>query len=824
MDEWKRPHQLLHDVKTKSIEKTLLPLIKQISTLVQHRSERSHIGTSERTLRAIGRVGQGVNLAVERFVTVGETIADDNPDIKQDMYDACKEARAAGSSIERLCDVAASDPMGYAQLDDRGPMVRAARSLLGSVTRVLLLADIVVVKQLLLAKDRITRTLGRLESVATFTEFVKAFSVFGAEMVELAHITGDRQNDLKDERRRAQMSAARLVLERSTMMLLTSSKTTLRHPQCTYSKENRDTVFCQMRRAMDLIHYVVKDGVLESTNDRNVSRQQQTIEWDAERNTAYTCLKHFSRLVEMARPRFDKPPAMISNASLAQGTVNVNATTNIDNKDANAERRGEQLMRSNSERDRNSHPREFNDSNHQRDVCLAKYSCRGEAAISIFLPDTREKLILALDKVCERTQDFTDSAYTTHEHRENILLLCDRAKLELNQLLRIAVNMEQHPNSTFDIDSCVDSVLGASQDLINQLYLTAQDQASDLPHLTKSGIELVTLLRTIALNHEIDRLQNSADRFHEHIDHMLEICKLLRHIAMTETFQVQAKFSEINVRIYGPQVVTASKALCSYPNSKAMKENLEVFVDMWQWLTTDITAISKDILDLAQTNLKPEKQGYLSLPRPGKHGTTSKPLKPTRLDTEEQEKIAKSGLEMKMITNEMDAETDKWNSTTDENNDIVKRAKNMSAMAFSMYQFTKGQGSLRTTQDLFTQAEYFAEEANRLYKVVRQFSYQVPAGQPKKELLDHLDKVPTYVQTLQFQVKEPTVGKSATFVKVDHVIQETKNLMNIISKVVSTCFDCANKMQKKKTVVFTLSDGRWDLESIRPSLDFFSSS
>lgn len=37
---------------------------------------------------------------------------------------------------------------------------------------------------------QISRTLGRLESVATFTEFVKAFSVFGAEMVELAHITG----------------------------------------------------------------------------------------------------------------------------------------------------------------------------------------------------------------------------------------------------------------------------------------------------------------------------------------------------------------------------------------------------------------------------------------------------------------------------------------------------------------------------------------------------------------------------------------------------------------------------------------------------------
>lgn len=124
---------------------------------------------------------------------------------------------------------------------------------------------------------------------------------------------------------------------------------------------------------------------------------------------------------------------------------------------------------------------------------------------------------------------------------------------------------------------------------------------------------------------------------------------------------------------------------------------------------------------------------------------------------------------MKLITSEMEAETDRWAEQQasareeaaagatdaaitgpgaastgpavqaagsggplspsaaglDENNDIVKRARNMSSMAFSMYQFTRGEGTLKTTQDLFTQAEYFAEEANRLYKVVRQFCYQV---------------------------------------------------------------------------------------------------
>ena len=44
-----------------------------------------------------------------------------------------------------------------------------------------------------------------------------------------------------------------------------------------------------------------------------------------------------------------------------------------------------------------------------------------------------------LKNIGERTQDFTDSAYTTHERRQNILLLCDRGRVELTQLLRMKV-------------------------------------------------------------------------------------------------------------------------------------------------------------------------------------------------------------------------------------------------------------------------------------------------------------------------------------------------------------------------------------------------
>jgi len=745
-----RPPELhsLH-IHTKSIEQTLIPLVTQITTLV---SAPERPMKAERSRRALGRVGRAVQAAVERFVLVGETIADDNSDIKLEMYEACREARNAGSAIEKLCELQYEDPnsdSGSTTIGstDKGSMVRAARCLLAAVTQVLLLADTVVVKQLLQAKDKVSNTLTRLEGVNNFTEFVKAFSQFGSEMVDFALVTGDRQNDLKDERRRAQMSAARTILERSTLMLLTASKTCLRHPDCTSSRENRDTVFCHMRRAIDLVHYVVKDGILNNDNNEvvrpsissnNVScgGNQRTKEedWDA-LLTAYGAIQQLDDSVEMTR------------------------------------------------------------------LTLAPSACR-------------ERMTSALDAAIERTQDFTDSAYTSHEHRENILLLWDRVRSGFSQVIRAGINLEQggRHSPTDELETAIRTLLQCTQELRLQLQQTALEQASELLASAKEDAELASHLRSAALSLDGDRFDECGERFQEHVDHLQEVCKLLRHVAPAEAMQVAAKYAEITVRIYGPQMLTAAHTLSLYPNSKIAKENFEVFSDCWQALLNDVTTLAKEVSEMLRGRV-PEKQVYTSLPRPGKHGTTSKPLKPGKLDSEEQAKIAKAGLEMKLISSEMDAETDKWTeaqnqamalngqsgasmspSALDENNDIVKRARNMSSMAFSMYQFTRGEGTLKTTQDLFTQAEYFAEEANRLYKVVRQFCYQVPAGSLKKELLDHVDQIPTYVQQLQFTVKNPTVGKAATFTKVDAVIQETKNCMNAVSKVVTTCFECANKV------------------------------
>jgi hypothetical protein len=41
---------------------------------------------------------------------------------------------------------------------------------------------------------KVISTLNRLESVTSFSEFVKLFGAYGTQMVDLAHLTGDRQN------------------------------------------------------------------------------------------------------------------------------------------------------------------------------------------------------------------------------------------------------------------------------------------------------------------------------------------------------------------------------------------------------------------------------------------------------------------------------------------------------------------------------------------------------------------------------------------------------------------------------------------------------
>ncbi|KAM3720321.1 Alpha-catulin [Dirofilaria immitis] len=672
------------EIKTKSVEQTLVPLVTQITTLVNFKESYLSSGKkrSEKALRSALKIGSAVEAAIERFVVVGETIADENPDVQPEMYDACHEARLAGASIANLNGCLTDDS---GTTIDKSVLVRAARQLLTSVTRVLLLADRVLVKHILRSEDKIAYSLVKLENTTNFTDFVKIFTEFGGDMVDLAHRSGDRQNDLKSEKRRGQMAVARTMLERLTMLLLTSNKTLLRHPDSDSARQCRNGVFQQMRLALQLIALCVSDGVMHFDASHFTSPSSEEVLDIGMQLTANAAIRRLMEMLEMVRM-----------------TCNVGT-------------------------------------------------------------GTRERLVSGLDSLCEMTQDFTDSAYTPHHHREQILDFLEECRFELTNLIQPDIADEPLRNESIEVS--VERLTRRLKDLRKQLQIVAMEQVSEVLRTNEDQI-ILSSIKACSVSGDIDGVEKFLEEF--------------RH-------------AERNLRSLAPLTLLAGRTLCIHPSSRISRENVEVFCDTWAQCVNDLSRLAKETDTAASGRLAAEKQAYMSLPRPGKHGTTQKPTKPITLDVEDQQKIAKVGLEMKLLTSEVDAEAEKWDEYAE--NDIVKRAKAMSSMAYNMYLFTRGDGPLKTTHDLFTQAEFFAEQANKMYKTVREFCYEVPGSAEKNDLSTILEKIPIHCQQLQVLVKSPTVGKPATFSKVDSVIQETKNLMNEIAKLVTACFVCATKFE-----------------------------
>ena len=108
-------------------------------------------------MKAIHEIGKVVALAVERFVSVGEQIASENEDVAEEMRMACEEAKKSGQTIFTLTSFTGDsiNGDGVPNGTDKTNMVRAARSLLSAVTRVLIIADSVVVKRLLAAVKKV---------------------------------------------------------------------------------------------------------------------------------------------------------------------------------------------------------------------------------------------------------------------------------------------------------------------------------------------------------------------------------------------------------------------------------------------------------------------------------------------------------------------------------------------------------------------------------------------------------------------------------------------------------------------------------------------
>ncbi|XP_029058603.1 alpha-catulin isoform X2 [Monodon monoceros] len=684
------------EIKTRSVEQTLLPLVSQITTLINHKDNTKK---SDKTLQAIQRVGQAVNLAVGRFVKVGEAIANENWDLKEEINIACIEAKQAGETIAALTDMSSLNrPESDGQITiftDKTGVIKAARLLLSSVTKVLLLADRVVIKQIIRSRNKVLATMERLEKVNNFQEFVQIFSQFGNEMVEFAHLTGDRQNDLKDEKKKAKMAAARAVLEKCTMMLLTASKTCLRHPNCESAHKNKEGVFDRMKVALDKVIEIVTEC-------------KPNGETDISSISIFTGIKEFKMNIESLRE-------------------------------------------------------------------------------NLYF-QSKETLSAMLDALLERTEDFTDCAYTSHEHRERILELSAQARMELQQLISVWIEAQRKKTKSIDeeLELAILKISHSLNELKKELHSTAVQLAADLVKYHADHVVLKALKLT-GVEGNLEGLAEYACKLSEQKERLVETCRLLRHVSGTEPLEITCIHAEETFQVTGQQIISAAETLTLHPSSKIAKENLDVFCEAWESQISDMLTLLREISDVFEGR-RGEKYGYLSLPKPM-----------------EQAKIAKLGLKLGLLTSDANCEIEKWE---DQENEVVRYGRNMSSMAYSLYLFTRGEGPIKTSQDLIHQLEVFAEEGLKLASSVQAFSKQLK-DDDKLMLLLEINKLVPLCHQLQAVTKTPL--QNQVFLKVDKSITKTRCIMATSVQLLSLCYKLLKKIQ--------MENNRWVSVTNKDSVD-----
>ncbi|GLH13432.1 uncharacterized protein GBIM_17998 [Gryllus bimaculatus] len=240
------------EIRTMSVEKTLEPLVLQVTTLVNTKGpSKKKKGRSKRAHVLVAAVEK----ATENFIEKGELIAYENPDIKQEMLSAVEEVRKTGESMSIAAREFADDPCSSLK---RGNMVRAARNLLSAVTRLLILADMVDVHLLLKSLRVVEDDLEKLKNASSQSELLDNIKAFGRNATELMSQAAKRQQELKDPQLRDDLAAARAVLKKHSTMLLTASKVYVRHPELAAAKANRDYVFKQVCEAVNTISDVAQ--------------------------------------------------------------------------------------------------------------------------------------------------------------------------------------------------------------------------------------------------------------------------------------------------------------------------------------------------------------------------------------------------------------------------------------------------------------------------------------------------------------------------------------------------------------------------------------
>ncbi|XP_071947056.1 catenin alpha-2-like [Antedon mediterranea] len=829
------------EIRTYSVEKTLEPLVIQVTTLVNTKPSNKKKGRSKKARVLVA----AVNHATEAFIVKGEEIANENPEVMEEMLSAVDEVRKAGDAMRPAASDFAEDPCSSVK---RSVMVRAARTLLSAVTRLLILADMVDVHLLLKVLRNVEDDLMRLKQSNNMEDLFNNYQKLGRDLVHANNMIARRQNDLKDPRRRDEMAAARADLKRGGPMLLTASQAWLQHPDLAAAKDNRDYIIKQMEEAMNTISNV-SQAQGESAPNPNLEGAGELI----------SAIDELDRRIMMnpgeyneirTRPSLEERlESIISGAALMADS----SCTRDDRKDrivqeCNAVRQAlqdllsEYMNAAKSGKDGRSEPLDAaidHMTSKTKDLRRQLRKAVSDHVSDSFLETSIPLLILIEAAKSGNEVEVEEYAGVFAEHAGKLVevanLACSMSNDEEGvKMVRLAA---------YQIETLCAQVINAARTLaarprskaaLSNMDAFKQQWESQVKVLTEAVDDITTIDDFLAVSegHILEDVNKCVVALQEGDVGTLDrvagairgrcarVCNVVEiEMGMYEAGLYTEKVKEaINIMredvipVYAQCVEVAVDALSADPQ-KDPDEN--EFIDASRMVYDGIRDIRRAVLmnrnpeDIFDESEMEEEEDYDTKSK-SSYQTNDEELEEghigrsqmRQLPQEEREKIEEQVEEFKVEKAKLDQEMAKWD---DSGNDIIILAKKMCMIMMEMTDFTRGHGPLKNTMDVIKAAKKIADFGNKLDNLARAIADQCPDSSSKTDLVSYLQKITLYCHQLNItsKVKAEVQNVSGELVlsgldSASSLITAAKNLMTAVVQTVKASYVASTKYNRLK--------------------------
>ncbi|CAF0943264.1 unnamed protein product [Rotaria sordida] len=841
-------------IKTWSVQRALDPLVVEVTSLISEQPSNIKKGRSKQAHQLVENVIQ----ATENFINKAGEIAHENPHMRNDLLQSMKEVKRAGDEMVVLSREFADDSCSKIK---REKMINAARALLTSVTHLLILADLVDVQTILKSIRLVEDDLQHIYNASNQEELIHYYKQYGKDINDLNHHTQRRQQDLVDRTEQENLATARATLKRSSMMLFTSSKTYLRHPEIPSARENRDFIHNQLRHTVKMISSITQGQFETSTYNSSLN----TI------GDLTRALNEFDNIIMMKPQKFNEQIIRPQLEGRLEDIIS-GAALLADSLSTREDRRDKIVQECNSVRQALQElldeyikysKKKSSDENVNEKIQLMQTKTRDlrkqlRKAVVDHVSDTfvaTNVPLLALIDAARRgnTQLVEETARIFIEHATKLIevanVVCSMSdSIEGIKLVRLTAKQIENLSPQVVNAARILAARSTSKVALENMDIFRDTWEKHVRLLTDAVDEITKIEDFLAIseNHILEDINSCIQAMVErNSDRVDRTAGAIRGRSMRVIDVVTAEMEKYEPGEYTGTVMESVRVLRDHimPNfveriqiaidilrMKPLQDNrtyelteqelIEVSSNIYhcirdirnsvlmnpdlEWPSDDDEGLNEEIYAQSQaSSYGPSSDGQQVVDLemyPGKNDNPSRDLM-RRLPKEEREQIEIQVEGFKKTKRDFEREVLKWD---DRGNDIIVLAKKMCMIMMEMTDFTRGRGPLRTTMDVINAAKMISECGSKLNKLAKDIAAQCVESQSKSDLVAYVDRITLYCHQLDItsKVKADVQNISGELIvsgldSATSLITAAKNLMNAVVLTVKASYIASTKYRNK---------------------------